>query len=87
MIKGKATILFGTGSVESQGFVDADSGIGHIYMNSAVPGKVGRHGSVRQSLTTEAEVVVYFTNVESLNSQIDLLTALRDDMIKVEHGG
>lgn len=88
MIKGTATILFGAGSVESGAYADPDSGVGHVYMRTVVPGKIGREcHSNPATLMNEAEVRVYFTNVESLDSQIAILTALREDMIKVKQGG
>lgn len=88
MIKGTATILFGSGSVATVAYADMDGGVGHVYMKTAVPGKIGRSVSGSPDLVIDgAEVTIYFTNVESLDSHIAVLNALRDDMIKVKQGG
>lgn len=89
MIKGTATIQFGSGSVASAIGVDPNCGNGTIFMRSVTPGKIGR--DIGEEISCEciaetAEVVVYFTNVESLDMQIDTLKTLREEMVKVKEG-
>ena len=90
MIKGTATIQFGSGSVASAAGVDEESGVGAVFMRSVAPGKIGRDPSDGkfdwESVMENAEVAVYFTNVESLDVQIHTLQQLREDMIKVKEG-
>ena len=87
MIKGSATIQFGSGSVASVGCIHKESGMGAVCMRSCAPGKIvtdasdDTEGRIDFDLVTEEpEVVVYFTNIESLDVQISMLTDIRQRM-------
>lgn len=82
MIKGSATIQFGSGSVASAAGVDYENDVGIICMRSVSPGKIGRDfGEVdAEFVKNNAEVVIYFTNVESLDAHIRMLEQLRENM-------
>lgn len=87
MIRGSAIIEFGSGSVGSVAFINKEDAIASIHMRSCPPGKIGsRRGDkeLEQLTTDDPEVVIYFTNRESLKSHIDLLTDILYEMDKCE---
>jgi hypothetical protein len=55
---------------------------GLFLMRSAEPGPIGRNidDITAELLHTDPDVVIYFTNVESLNNVIKNLSSLRDIM-------
>lgn len=81
MIKGKAIIESGLGSVEGMCGC-TDDGLGVILLRSHTPCKIGVIEDDWDG--SDAEVEWYFGNVESLESVIDLMTHLRDSMVKVK---
>lgn len=85
MIKGEATIQFGSGSVVSVSGIHKETGIGAVFMRTCEPGKIGINirNDVDPNLVAGApEVVMYFTSIESLDVQIYELTNLRQRMIE-----
>lgn len=83
MIKGSATIQYGSGSVASVYGIDEDTGMGAVFMATVAPGKIGRDQRRVDNdfVMNNPEVVMYFTNVESLEIQIKCLMKLRSGMI------
>lgn len=86
MIKGSAIIQFGSGSVASWvGCSDAGN-VGGMLLRTCSPGKIGRDLKRVdwKKVKNDPEVVIYFTNVESLDSVISDLKELRKYMTKSE---
>lgn len=84
MIKGEATIQFGSGSVASISGVDKDSGIGVMLMKGTSPGKIGRDipHRLEVAVINDPDVAIYFTNIESVDSMLANLTAIREGMVE-----
>lgn len=80
MIRGSAVIECGTGSVESISACTED-GVGVVFMRSGPPRKMGVT-SDNGWRGENAEVIIYFNNVESLDVVIDTYQSLRADMVK-----
>lgn len=85
MIKGSATIEFGNGSTACLTGV-YDPCIGAILMRSTSPGKVGDTTRFSKEdwemVQNDPEVVIYFTNVESVDNMIRNLTHLKQAMLE-----
>ena len=85
MIKGAATIEFGNGSTASLAGID-DQGVGVIFMRSTSPGKVGdttRFNEVDWKMVqNDPEVIMFFTNVESVDNLIHELTHIKKLMLE-----
>lgn len=87
MIRGSATIEFGSGSVGTVVALNKEDSMAAIYMRSCPPGKIGsRRGNkeLEQATIDDPEVVIYFTNRESLKLHIDILNDVLYEMDKCE---
>lgn len=84
MIKGSATIQFGSGSVASVYGVDKDTGFGTVFMTTIAPGKIELDSKRVDNdfVINNHDVAIYFTNVESLDMEIKCLTELREFMVE-----
>ena len=87
MISGNALIECGAGSVHSIASVNSLNGMGVIAMKSAAPGPIGSLKSEISddefdSFMNNAEVLLFFHNIESLDSIMSTFTNLREMMVE-----
>ena len=83
MISNRTIVEFGSGSTAMCIGVN-ENNEGLFLMRSAEPGPIGRDidDITAELVQTDPNVVIYFTNVESLNNVIKNLSSLRDLMIE-----
>lgn len=85
MISGSAIIECGTGSVASTHAINTVTGAGLVAMRSCPPQPIGSRDlepGEFESIMSNAEVMFFFNNIESLDSVIGTLTRLREAMVE-----
>ena len=85
MISGKVLIECGDGSVESAAAVNPVDGAGLVFMRSTMPQEIGTTNMSKEefeALMDNAEVMLCFRNIESLDVFISNFTQLRERMIE-----
>lgn len=82
MIRGSAIIECGNGTNESISAVHRELGTGAVFMRTCPPHKIGKRPIKEGNWYGEdAEVIMYFNNIESLDVIISTLNDLRESMV------
>lgn len=84
MIKGNAIIECGMGTTHSVSAVHSETGMGVVGMRTGTPVPIGENTEMNHEEFEEfmagAEVLIYFRNIESIDSVINTFTGLREMM-------